>query len=508
MTMKKIDSLIYLVKSLSKSEKKHISTVMSRSAGQNYAVLYRLIAGSEATDERKLRAAYKQSGCGETFDVSVSYLYEKILDRLEALRRSKDPVSDLLHWLTRACIFYERDMYNECFRTLKDVIREAKEQEAFEVMLLALDLLREYSLGLDFPDMTEQDLFHIHFIQKDVIKDIQKITEQSSLFDLLKYRMLHTGNDRQDSEAGKLNDLAVREFYITASFGSRNNIFKVVKNHKLFQANYMMAVGETSSALDMFCNLASMFETSGEQQTSRPIYYLSVLESILYTLRSNHDYDGITFFRQKLETLSRNGSKEFKANVMCLHFLYGMFASFDAADYTACLEQIRKNQDIFSSIPVMGSLRKSELLLYTALTYAGTGDYHKAQKILYPASSEHDISFLPIVRIIRLAQLIIHYELGYMDLLHSEIRSIRHRILSKKEPTFKTERLMLEFLYSGYPSYMSGHKINKIETGLKEIRNDKYENKILVLFDFTAWIESKIYRKAMAEIIKVRHQVR
>lgn len=498
--MKKFDSLIYLVNSLSKAEKKNIAISITRNTTHNYSALYKIIVSSSSKEEKAIRAAYQDTGCGDTFEISVSYLYEKILDILETLRHGKDPVSDLFHQLTKVRILYDKDMYNECFSLLESIIQEARDHEAFEIMLLALTMRQEYLLGLNFPNISEQDLFHIHYTQKEVIKDIQKITEQSSLFDMLRYRLLHIGNFNQANQ-NRLKDLVVREFYISTSFGNRDNLFKVQKNHKLFQANYLMAMGETSSALKLFQELALLFDSTPQLQTDPPIYYLSVLESILYILRSHHNYNKIEFFRHKLETLALKCPKELQADITCLHFLYGIFKLFDSGDYHACQEQIESHQEIFTRIPAMSTLRKTELLLYTALVNIGIGDCHKAQKIIFPIISEHNINYLPVMRIIRLVQLIIHYELGYYDLLHSEIRSIRRKISLRKEPTFRTETLMLDFLYDT-PANLSQGKIEELDKDLQEVQNDKYELQILVHFDFTAWIRSKINKTTLSEAVK------
>ena len=38
----------------------------------------------------------------------------------------------------------------------------------------AMRLKREYLLGLNFPNMTEQDLYHIHHEQKEIIRNIKR----------------------------------------------------------------------------------------------------------------------------------------------------------------------------------------------------------------------------------------------------------------------------------------------------------------------------------------------
>ena len=39
---------------------------------------------------------------------------------------------------------------------------------------------------------------------------------------------------------------------------------------------------------------------------------------------------------------------------------------------------------------------------------------------------------------------------------------------------------------------------------IRELYNDKYENQLLRIFDFTAWIESKIRKENLSEVLKQR----
>ena len=44
----------------------------------------------------------------------------------------------------------------------------------------------------------------------------------------------------------------------------------------------------------------------------------------------------------------------------------------------------------------------------------------------------------------------------------------------------------------------------KLYPEIRELYNDKYENQLLRIFDFTAWIESKIRKENLSEVLKQR----
>lgn len=82
-----------------------------------------------------------------------------------------------------------------------------------------------------------------------------------------------------------MNDLMVNELYIAASSDSERN-FELTRNHKLFQASYLMGVGDYGSALNSYKELNELFEENQQFWANPPIYYLSVLEGVLDSLRS------------------------------------------------------------------------------------------------------------------------------------------------------------------------------------------------------------------------------
>ncbi|WP_416989101.1 hypothetical protein [Alistipes dispar] len=500
--MKKFDSLVYLVGSMSKSEKKSLTLSISKNgAEQDYAVLYRLIARSDSVNETAIRNAYQKEARGQSFDISMHYLYDRILDVLVSLHRRKTVTEDLTRQLSKARILYERDMFYECFESLNHILKVAREHEAYEILFFAMRLKREYLLRLNFPNMTEQELYHIHHEQKEIIRNIQKITEQGSLFDLLKYRLLHRGNIRSEKQKEELNDLVVRELYISASFGDSGNIFEIAKNHKLFQASYLMGVGESASALNSFRELVRLFDENPQFRANPPVYHLSVLEGILHMLRSSRNYDEMDYFRRKLEALSQGYSKEFKENVACLAFQYEMFPYFDRGDYAACRDLMGGHRELYDNIDQLSSLRKSELLLYTALVHVGLGEYSQAKKQINSILFDRNIEYIPIMKTIRLVRLIVYYELENFDLLQYEIRSIRRGLALKKEQAFKTEYLMLRLLGNENLSLASGKAHARIYEQIEALRNDKYEMQLLVLFDFTAWIESKLKKLPLGMVL-------
>ena len=68
---------------------------------------------------------YKRRPRG-SFEVSIQYLYEKLVDTLLTLRKKKDIYYDLLNDLCKARMLYERSLFEECFEILSNTIEQAQ----------------------------------------------------------------------------------------------------------------------------------------------------------------------------------------------------------------------------------------------------------------------------------------------------------------------------------------------------------------------------------------------
>ena len=131
-------------------------------------------------------------------------------------------------------MLYERSLFEECFEILSDTIEQATYYENNEVLTIALKLELEYLLRLNFPNLAESELYHKHFMQNEALKKTRKIVEQSSLHNLLKYRLSHIGSIRTSKQKQDMNDLMVNELSIAASSGIEGN-FELMRNHRLFK---------------------------------------------------------------------------------------------------------------------------------------------------------------------------------------------------------------------------------------------------------------------------------
>ena len=172
-------------------------------------------------------------------------------------------------------------------------------------------------------------------------------------------------------------------------------------------------------------------------------------------------------------------------------------------------ELIEKNREnLYDKINLLTAARQAQLTLYTALVYLGTKEYKIARKSLTQVMiSDISIFSLPFYRTIRLVNLMVLYELNEFDFIAFETRSIKREIKSN-EKIYLIEHLIFKLFNKSLDSILKKERMDlwlKTEPELIELHNNKFELQLLRVFDFTAWIESKIKNIPLSVVLKERN---
>lgn len=505
-TMLKSESLIHLINNLTKQEKKEFSLYISNKPGKDYIFLFRLIDDKKVSDPEELKMSFLAAKPTSSFNTVVIYLFDLLIDILTRLRTEQDSYYLLFNELLHARVLYEKSMYQECFQVLKKVKEKAVYYENHFALLVAQRLELNYLLTLDFEDMDEQKLLNKQYKMNNTLKSIRQLNEQSSLYELLKYRMINRGASRSLEETQKLDDLVTSEISIVASAGVEN--FEIKKNHQLFQANYFITVGDYKAAFNSFVELNKLFEENSHLWNNPPVYYLMTVEGMLESLRIMHNYEGMNYFIEKLTKLS-SPSSSFQLNVTYVIFIYRLFSFIDAGDFDKAGIWIAEHQaSLIDKMLLLKEQQQAEMSLYIALIHLGNGEYRKARKRLSATIGRGHLYSLPLFRTIRIVNVMIHYELGDVDYIQSEIRSIKREMSKNKGYNLKVESFLLKFLNYSFADTNRKRRAEIWESMAEEVHAlyaDKYETQILRKFDFVAWVEAKIFEVPLSDILKREH---
>jgi hypothetical protein len=503
--MKQSETLILLVSSLTKAEKKKFT---SNRRETDYAVLFDIIGNGKNITAKELKREFEKKCKNACFNATVTYLHKVLLDGLLELRQNQDSHYHLFSKIMKARIMFEKSLFEAALDMLQQVKEEAMLHENYCALLYASRLELEYLLFLNMPGITETELINKHFRISETLKNIRKVNEQSALYELLKHRLIYGGYVRSQKQKDAFNDLVISEMSINSS---NRDSFEIKKLHQLFQSDYLTGIGERESAFLSFRELNRLFENNRRLWANPPFYYVSMIEGILDNLRNAGHYSEMAYFIAQLKQI-RHPSTGFQIHVAALIFLYELFPLLDRGDFQASAklaEHCRKN--VLENASRLSMMRKAEISFCLALIHIGLQDFKKAQHTLVTETAcGNNFRSLPLCRSIRMVHLIIHYELGNQQIVNTECRSIKREI-SKTGNACLVEQLMLSFLGKGKTILYSAAKRKKLLLDVNpqfiDIKNNIFEKQILKNFDFLAWIESKLAQISLSDALRRKFEI-
>jgi len=505
--MSKLSSLISLIHSLTKSERKKVSSFLNMDKNTaDYAILYKVIDEKSTDNQQQIKTEFIKLRPNAAFNTAINYLFDNLLLILNQLRINQDSYYALFNLLMNTKVLYEKSLYQECFLLLTKIQNEAVKYENFTILLIAQKMELDYLLSLDFPDTTEQELLNKQYKINETLKKIRKINEHASLYELLKHRILHKGPVRSNKQKQEMNDLVVSEMSIVSSSGFEN--FEIQKNHKLFQSNYLINVGDYKSAIFSFYELNILFEENRHLFTNPPVYYLMTIEGVLETLRRLKNYEDMASFVEKLKNLDST-FVHFNLQVKCVVFLYSVFPFIDTGQFSKAREVLNQYEhELHGKMNQLFLDRQIQLFLYTSIVYFGLSDYANAKKIINKVVvAKKNVFSVSMVRTIRLINLMIRYELEEFDYIEPEIRLIRREIQNSKH-NYRTEKMVLKVIQKSYDNLSSTARQEEWEKAvlkIESLKNDKFEMQLINTFDFTAWVEAKIKNVPLGKILQEKH---
>ncbi|WP_142687756.1 hypothetical protein [Chitinophaga polysaccharea] len=488
-------AVIRLVKSLSKSEKRRFKLYTRKHDGdKEYLTLFDLIDQHEMITKELLDEKFNHFHTGVSVDNTARYLLQLLTDCLIQSRVKEDDQFRLLHGMLRVNILKERNLPEEGYRELKKLQQLAivSQEQFIEYFFYRYEL--NYLAEFNFPGMTENKLVEIQMKARNAIKDIRNTHEHHSLYELLKYRLLHTGKAISEEEKKQLNDLLLSEMSIVNA--KTKNSLESRKLHLLFQSSFFTNIGDYKSALKTFYQLNGLFEKNKVLWHHPPLDYHSALDGILDSLRTTGRYEEMSFYVQKLEQLNdKNYPEYFRYMVRKSAMIYQLVLLMGTRQLSAAVTYIENSDPaLLKAYGLVDEERQCELFFCFGLAYFRNGDFKKAQKYINEIVLIGKASYQSVIyRVSRLLSILIHYEANNMEYLDYEIRSFK-RAFQYSGVRLKVENMIFKTI-KACPK-MNAPKKNellweKISPVLMAIEKDKFEMQLRKYFDFTGWIKSK-----------------
>lgn len=494
-------TIIRLINSLSASEKRQFRLETQKQSGQkDYLTLYDIIEKSRPgeTEVKKVRTAFAKKEPQSSIEATAKYLIKVITDRLIQTKAEKDSEFNMYHSLLRVKILQERSLPSAAYKELQRIRERAYLSQHHLIQYITFRMELNHLSDQRFPGITDDYLVEMQMKAKETLRIIHNIEGHYSLYELLKYRLIHLGKVVSETDKKKLNDLLLSEISLVT--GKTKNSFESRKLHLLFQSFYFIDIADHRSALQTFNELNRLFEQHPDLHDHPPTDYFSALDGILDSLRTVRKYDQIPAYIDKLRKINTKTSPEyFRFLVQKTIAIYELSVLTGMNDFAGAIAYIN-NMDpmVLSAYHLVNSEKQAELYFYCSLAYFGNKDYRKAHKYIHAGIDDNrPHTQQAIYKAVRLLNIIIYYELRDADYLQYEIRSYT-RYFKQQSGLTKCEKLVLKtiqlrpYANSTAKNTLLGKKITQL---IGSSRNDKYEGQLIRFMDFTEWALQKFQRK-------------
>jgi len=238
--------------------------------------------------------------------------------------------------------------------------------------------------------------------------------------------------------------------------------------------------------------------------------YIKALNSLLVVQNKLYLFEEFEETQKKLIALKRNKNLVLTENInlnlfkaiyvheINRHFMMGEFKS--GTRIVARLEA-----ELNKFIPKLD--KHSVLLFYykIACLYVGNGNYKAGVKWLNKIFNARDTSFREDIHSFgRILLLVCHFELQNDNLVESNIRAA-YRHFIKKGYLTEYQRYILAFLKKLFvdasPRSLE-KRFRELKAQMQSLENNKFEKRAFLYFDIISWLESKIEKRSVQEIIK------
>ncbi|WP_423127189.1 hypothetical protein [Gaoshiqia sp. Z1-71] len=442
--MTKIDTLLHLVNSMTKAEKRFLQLNMKTyGANKDYQTLYNLLQLPK-TNADLVRNLFKKQRSKAGFDICCHHLYRLIIKNLIVFEAEKDIENILLKNLQECKILFQRSLYSDCFKLINKSQEIAQKQEKFSIFCLFARLELQMLNQLEFNEIPEEELIKKQSRLEAVSRQLRAIDNHYSLYYLIRHKQVNQGPTRSDAEREKLNDLAFNE--LQANVGQVKNSFEATKIHLLFQTAYFMMTANPRSGLKTCYELNDLFESNKHLWASPPVHYIYHIQGILHSLRVFGQYGEMPYFIDRLKEIVTADSKA-RALVNHLTFIFESYLLTDQMKYAQALHHLEHSQseiDILQSNLPLALF--AELVLQIALVRYQNKQWREAIKTLKLILSRgKSIQQLAVYPSFRLFMVIIHFDLNDFEFIAYEIRSFE-RELNQLAGSKQSERLILALI--------------------------------------------------------------
>ncbi len=503
------DPLFVLIRSLQKAEKRNFKLYIQRNSPNKDLKLIQLFDALEKMQEYDEAALLKKIPSIKKVQLANtrSYLYRQILASLRLLKTEENITMQLHEQLDYALILYNKGLYIQSLKIL-DRLKETAlsyNQDSFLIQIISLEKKIE---TLHITRSMQNRAERLSAEANEVSAKRKRITSLSNLALQLYSWYIRNGHARNESD-----ETAVKKFFADSlpegahhftGFYERLYLFQCFCWYAFIRQDFLMYYRYTQKWVDLFYAQPQMIGV----ETGHYIKGMHNLLNAHFDLRNYQQFEIVLKkFEEFAETEVANDIHNNKIQTFVYlttarinqHFMWGSFK--EGLNIVPFVDEKLKEYELFID-------RHRVLVFYykIASLYFGAGDYASCidylHKIInWKVDLRNDLQCYA-----RLLHLLAHYEMGNFDIMEYLSKSV-YRYMARMENLTVIEEEMFAFIRNTF--HLSPKKLKpefeKLYNKVKVLEKNRFETRAFAYLDIISWLESKVYNKPMAEVIRGKY---
>jgi hypothetical protein len=504
------DTLFQLIKSLEKAEKRHFKLYIKRSSGNEdlkiielFDALDKLPDYDEATLLKKLKSIKKP----QLSNIKV-HLYKQLLASLRLLKSGDSIDLQLNEQFDYAHILYKKGLFSQSLKILDKAKETAKANHKINFLVSAIALekrIETLNITRDMQPRAEELSAEIN----EVNQRIDALSKLSNLAMLLYSWFIKNGHARnaQDEASVKsyLKEHLPANAWQQTGFYEKLYLYQSLCWYAFILQDFLMYYRYAQKWVDIFDAEPLMIRV----ETGHYIKGLHTLLNSHFDLRNYQRFDDTL---KKFEKFAQTDRVRLHDNFRTQAFVHIYNAKINQHNMIGTFKEgVKLVPHLLEKLDEYALfIDQHRIMVFNykiASMYFGNGDYNTCIDYLQKIINENSDVRSDLQSYSRLMHLMAHYELGNYDLMEYLSKSV-YRFMSKKDNLTIVEEEIFKFLRKTFHLDRSRvqTELEKFLQKIKGLEKNRHETRAFAYLDIISWVESKVYRKTMGEILQEKYR--
>lgn len=509
MSNKASNTLHELIRSLSSAEKRYFKLFSNRHNSSNekqYVQLFDEIDSQAVYNESEILEAFKGSSFTRHFSIAKNRLYHQILKSLDAFYSQDTSEAEINQYIHYSEILFQKALYNQCAKILSTASKLAVKYEKWPALL---QIIKRQKRLLELQNYEGSKNLSSKLLVDQETEILEKLSVEMELWKAkskLFQQLFTKGQVRDRKNASKLLPLLKN---VEKIGNTEKDSFEAafLRNHT--KSAYYFALGDYKLTYESLKANIDLMDKRLELVKDEPSIYISVLTNLIYVCAKLNRLDESDAYLRRSRNLPKSLKSKMNKDLELRVFTNTFSLELAILNITAEEKRAEKllvevEKELTKWEDKLSEIRKAAFYHSISTLYFIMGNNRKALRwnnkllnTIHIDQSEDQYCFGQIFH------LLIHYEMGNMDVIAHSIKSLK-RYLKTRKRKYKFEDLFIDLMQALLSSREDERNeiLQDFQKQMRKLSSNKFEQIVLEYFDFLSWAESKISEKSLQQILK------